>query len=904
MSALAYVWIQQMQKSNNTNWHSSPLEYVFEHLSTSDKGLAPQEVKTRKRIFGRNRLKPPKRRSLLVLFISQFHNILIYILLLAALTTFLLQHVIDTGVIVAVVILNAIVGCIQEGKAEKAIDAIRNMLSPMASVIRDGQRRTIAAEALVPGDIVLLQAGDKVPADLRLFESKSLQVQEAILTGESHPVNKYPDPVAANATLGDRSSMAYSSTLITYGIGKGVVAATGENTEIGRISSMLAGKRTIATPLLKQMGIFGRWLTLAIIIMSLVTFVVGALLWGDPIKEMFLAAVGIAVAAIPEGLPAIITITLAIGVTRMAKRRAIIRRLPAVETMGSVSVICTDKTGTLTHNELSVQNVVTADHIYQVTGSGYSPKGELLLNKKDFSMEQHPNLIQAIRAGILCNNSEITHDNNHWQLQGNPTDGALLTLGMKAEFDLALEKQNYTRTDLIPFESKNKFMATLHHDHEGNGYIYVKGAPEKILSMCNADIEREARSDDRYQNHINELAGEGKRVVAVAMRTTDAKHRNLEYADIKNGLSLLAVFGIIDPPREEAIRAVAECQQAGIRVKMITGDHAGTARTIAEQTGIHDGRGVLIGLDLDELDDEQLEKIVDEVDIYARTSPEHKLRLVRALQANDYVTAMTGDGVNDAPALRQAEIGIAMGKKGTEATKEVADMVLADDNFASIRHAVEEGRTVYDNIKKAILYILPTNAGEAFSVMLAILLGHMLPITAVQILWVNMVTAVTLALALGFEPAGANVMSRKPRMPHEPILSGFLIWRIAFVAMLLVACVFGLFLFERNVVGHSLIMARTVVVNMLVVGEIFYLINCRKLFDSACNLKTIFGSRPVLIAIAAVVVFQLLFTYLPVMQHFFGTAPINIHQWARIIILAIVIFVLVEIEKSIMRRFR
>jgi magnesium-transporting ATPase (P-type) len=863
-----------VQQINNINWHSSPIEHVFEHLTTSKNGLSPQEIKKRKKIYGRNRLKPPKRRSLLMLFISQFHNILIYILLLAALTTLLLQHFIDSGVIVAVVVLNAMVGCIQEGKAEKAIDAIRDMLSPMASVIRNGQRRTVSAEALVPGDIVLLQAGDKIPADLRLFEVKSLQIQEAVLTGESNPVDKNIDPVSDNATLGDRYSMVYSSTLITYGIGKGIVVATGDNTEIGRISSMLSGRRAIITPLLRQMGVFGRWLTLAILIMSF------------------------AVAAIPEGLPAIITITLAIGVTRMARRNAIIRRLPAVETMGSVSVICTDKTGTLTHNELSVQDIVTADHIYQVTGSGYSPKGELLLNKKDFSIEQHPNLMQAIRAGILCNNAEITHYNNHWQLQGNPTDGALLTLGMKAEFDLSLEKQNYPSTDLIPFESKNKFMATLHHDHKGNGYIYVKGAPEQILSMCNSDIDR-----GYWIKHINELAYEGKRVVAVAMRTTDSEHRDLKFADIKNDLNLLAIFGIIDPPREEAIRAVAECQQAGIRVKMITGDHAVTARTIAEQVGIRDGRGVLIGLDIDELDDEELVKTVDEVDIYARTSPEHKLRLVKALQANGYVTGMTGDGVNDAPALRQAEIGIAMGKKGTEATKEVADMVLADDNFASIRHAVEEGRTVYDNIKKAILYILPTNAAEAFSVMLAILLGHMLPITAVQILWINMITAVTLALALGFERAEAHVMSRKPRVRHAPILSGFLIWRISFVAILLVACVFGLFLFERNVVGHSLIMARTVVVNMLVVGEIIYLINCRRIFDSAINLKTIFGSRPVLIAIGAVIIFQLLFTYLPVMQHFFGVAPINIHQWARIILLAIGVFILVEIEKSIVRRF-
>jgi magnesium-transporting ATPase (P-type) len=891
-----------MQKLENIDWHSIPIEHTFKYLHTDENGLSSKQVKQRKKIFGYNKLKPPKRRSLLVRFLIQFHNILIYILLIAATTTSILRHWIDTTVIVGVVFLNALVGCIQEGKAEKALDAIREMLSPMASVVRNGKRYTIPAEALVPGDIVLLNAGDKIPADLRLIAAKSLQIQEAVLTGESNPVDKSIDPVAANATLGDRTSMAYSSTLVTYGIGRGVVVATGSNSEIGHISSMLAGKKTITTPLLRQMGIFSRWLTIAIIIMAALTFLVGVVLWSNPAQEMFTAAVGIAVAAIPEGLPAIITIALAIGVTRMAKRNAIIRRLPAVETMGSVSTICTDKTGTLTRNELCVQDVITAEHTYQVSGTGYGPKGELYLNEAPFPIEEHPNLMTAIRAGTLCNDAEISHYNNQWQLQGNPTDGALLALGYKAELDVPLEKQNYPRIDLIPFESEHKFMATLHHDHEGNSYIFVKGAPEKIFAMC-----RQQRSHnqmvtinrDYWIKHVNNLAYQGKRVVAVAMRTINPEYRELKFADIEGNLILLGIFGIIDPPREEAITAVAECQKAGIRVKMITGDHALTARTIAEQVGIHNGHGVMIGIDIDELSDEELAKNVDEVDVYARTSPEHKLRLVKALQANGYVTAMTGDGVNDAPALRQAEIGIAMGKKGTEATKEVADMVLADDNFASIRHAVEEGRTVYDNIKKAIIYILPTNAGEAFSLMLAIIFGYMLPITAVQILWVNMITAVTLALALGFESAEANVMHRKPRARHQPILSLLLIWRIIFVSILLVTSVFGLFLYERNFVGTDLEVARTVVVNMLVVGEIVYLINCRKIYSSSFNIRTIFGSRAALIAIATVIIFQLLFTYLPIMQHFFGTESIDLIHWIRIIILASIIFVLVEGEKAL-----
>ncbi|MCK4869745.1 MAG: HAD-IC family P-type ATPase, partial [Gammaproteobacteria bacterium] len=667
-----------------------------------------------------------------------------------------------------------------------------------------------------------------------------------------------------------------------------------------------SGTKTISTPMLKQLDKFARWLTGAIVIMALITWIVGHFVWGDSGTEMFMAAVGLAVAAIPEGLPAILTITLAIGVTRMAKRHAIIRRLPAVETMGSVSTICTDKTGTLTRNELSVQNVVTAEYDFQITGTGYDPKGEILLNKTIVNMTEHSNLLTTIHAAVLCNNSELNKTDEEWRLVGNPTDGALLALGLKATFDLELEKQKYPNTDIIPFQSENKFMASLHHDHQGNGFIFVKGAPEKILTMCSKQRLHNQEIDidiDYWNKHIDALAYDGKRVVAIAMRTTTQECDSLNYSDIENNLIMLGVFGIIDPPRDEAIRAVADCQRAGIRIKMITGDHAATARSIAEQVGIKDGHGVLIGVDLDEMSDEELNEQINEVDIYARTSPEHKLRIVKALQANNEVVAMTGDGVNDAPALRQAEVGVAMGMKGTEATKEVAEMVLTDDNFVSIRHAVEEGRTVYDNIKKAILFILPTNAAEAFSVMLAILAGKMLPITAVQILWVNMITAVTLALAISFEPSEANVMARKPRAPNEPIFSGFLIWRIIFVSLLLVAAVFGLFLYELHV-GTDIQTARTVVVNMLVAGEIIYLINCRKFFESSLKPKIMFGSKPISIAIITVVFFQALFTYLPIMQKFFGTTPISWHHWVKIIIVAIIAFVLIELEKNIMRRLQ
>ncbi len=886
-----------------TNWHALPISDTLERLNTHKKGLSYQTAKQRRKIYGPNRIKIAKKHGLLIRFLSQFNNILIYILLFSSVVTALLKHWVDASVIIGVVLINAVIGMIQEGKAEKALLAIKKMLSLKTTVLRNGKRHTIPAESLVPGDIVLLQSGNKVPADLRLLKTKSLQIQEAILTGESTPTEKNPTPLPIKTDLHDRTDMAYSGTLVTYGIGSGIVVETGMNTEVGHISSILEKTAPLTTPLIKQIAVFGRWLTAVIIIISVLTFLIGAFVWHEPLAQMFMAVVAVAVAAIPEGLPAIITITLAIGVTKMAKRNAIIRKLPAVETMGSVTTICTDKTGTLTHNELTVQNVLTAEHAYTVTGSGYNPLGELQLNGKFFPLFEHADLQAAIHAAILCNDAELTKTNSHWQLEGNPVDGALLALGLKAKLDLRLEDQKQPRTDIIPFESSNKFMATLHHDHTGNGYIYVKGAPERILEISESQMfhgQPVPIDKDYWTKHLHKLASKGQRVVAIAYGQTTTDHQILHFEDIDNHFTLLGLFGVIDPPREEAIIAVSECRAAGINVKMITGDHALTAKTIAMQAGIDGNHEVITGRQLDDLSDEELLKIVRDIDIYARTTPEHKLRLVKALQTRGHIVAMTGDGVNDAPALKQANIGIAMGQKGTEATKEVADMVLADDNFASIHHAVEEGRAVYDNLKKSIIYILPTNAAEACVIMLAILLGQMLPITAVQVLWINMITTVTLALTLGFEAAEPGIMHRPPRPPDTPILAPFLIWRIIFMTGLLVASVFSLFILE-HAVGDNLAATRTTVVNMLVAGEIVFLINCRKLYTSSLNRKGLFGSIPIYIGIVSVIIFQLLFTYLPIMQNFFGSASIGIAQWVRILLLALFIFFLAEGEKAIMR---
>jgi magnesium-transporting ATPase (P-type) len=887
-------------------WHALDSAQVMARLQASQNGLTDDEVNFRLARHGPNRLPEPKTRSPLVRFLFQFRNVLIYVLLVASGVTAMLGHWVDAGVILGVVLINAVIGFVQEGKAENALRAIRRMLSPRAMVLRTGQRVTLPAEQLVPGDVVLLQSGDKVPADLRLIRVKSLQVQEAVLTGESVAVEKQTGQVADSAVLGDRRSMAYSGTLVTYGQGTGVVVATGVHTEIGRISAMLARVETLTTPLLRQMAQFARWLTGAIIAIASATFAFGVLARDYTAAEMFLAAVGLAVAAIPEGLPAIMTITLAIGVQRMARRKAIIRRLPAVETLGSVTVICSDKTGTLTRNEMTVKSVATTTGLFEISGVGYDPHGGFQLEDEEIQLGDYPILSELTRASLLCNDAALHEREGDWVLHGDPTEGALLTLGLKAGLDPAFELEKWPRTDVIPFESEHRFMATLHHDHAGHGFAYVKGAPERLFEMCTQQrfSGEDVPFDIRYWSmQMDVMARRGQRVLAIASKAAAATHRSLSFADLETGLTLLGIVGIIDPPREDAIRAVRQCQSAGIRVKMITGDHAVTAVAIGAQMGIGDGEKVLPGHEIEALDDEQLRAIVDEVDIFARSSPEHKLRLVRALQANGHVVAMTGDGVNDAPALKRADVGTAMGQQGTEVAKEAAGMVLADDNFASIAHAVEEGRTVYDNLKKAILFILPTNGGEALTIIAAIAVGRSLPITPVQILWVNMITAVTLALALAFEPPEKGVMQRPPRNPREPLLSRMFIWRIVFVSLILVAGTFGLFIWERNQ-GADIELARTVAVNTLVMFEIFYLFNSRYISAPVLNRAGLFGNRYALLAVVLLLFFQFCFTYLGPMQTLFGTTAIDALTWLRIVLVASSVLILVELEKYIIQSAR
>lgn len=889
-------------------WHAFPLEEAFSRVAGRREGLTGTEVNERLARFGPNRLRPPQRQGPIKRFLLQFHNLLIYVLLAAGVIVAFLGHWVDFGVIVGVVIINAIIGFVQEGKAEKALAAIRNMLSLQATALRDGHRIVVPAETLVPGDVVHLQSGDKVPADLRLFHVKTLQIQEAALTGESAPVEKSTDAVGASISIGDRTCMAYAGTLVTYGQGSGVVVETADATEIGRIGTLLAEVQTLTTPLLRKLAGFARWLTAAILLIAAVTMAFGVLVRDYSLSDMFLAAVGLAVAAIPEGLPAIMTIALAIGVQRMAGLHAIVRRLPAVETLGSVTVICSDKTGTLTRNEMTVQSVATSGHVFEITGVGYDPVGAFTLDFAEVDPEAHPILSEMMRAAVLCSEAELRESVDGWVMEGDPTEGALLTLAVKAGLDPDFERKAFPRTDFIPFESEHRFMATLHHDHAGQGFSYVKGAPERILEMCDrqrGDGTAEPLDTDYWHARVEEIASRGQRLLAIASRPASGEHRELRFADVEGRLTFLGLLGLIDPPRQEAIDAIRMCQTAGIRVKMITGDHAATAGAIAVRIGLANPDQVITGRELDDLDldDDNLRRSAAKVDVFARTSPEHKLRLVEALQAQGHIVAMTGDGVNDAPALKRADVGVAMGIKGTEAAKEAAEMVLSDDNFASIARAVEQGRTVYDNLRKAIAFILPTNGGEAFTIIAGILFGSMLPITAVQILWVNMITAVTLALALAFEPTEADVMSRRPRRPNEPLLTGFLIWRIAFVTVILVAGTFGLFLWEREH-GADVELARTVAVNTLVMFEVFYLFNTRLLLAPVTNRDGIFGSRVVLYSVAAVIAFQLLFTYAPPLQQLFGTKALDLETWVRIIVVTFPVFVLVELEKWLIRLLR
>ncbi|MBO9513002.1 MAG: HAD-IC family P-type ATPase [Variovorax sp.] len=886
------------------SWHAVTAEEVGQRLAVDPaQGLDAAEAARRLATQGPNRLPTGKKRGPLARFLAQLNNVLIYVLLGAGFIKLMLSFWLDASIIFGVVILNTLLGFLQEGRAEKALDSIRNMLSSEARVLREGAVRLIPAEELVPGDVVLLESGDKVPADLRLVEVKNLRTEEAALTGESVPTDKTVAPVAAKATVGDRENMAFSGTMVVSGRASGIVVATGAETELGRINQMLAEVGTLETPLLRQIKKFGYTITAGIGVLSVLLFSWGHWLGHMSFVELFQAIVGIAVSVIPEGLPALITITLAIGVTRMARRNAIIRRLPAVETLGSVSRICSDKTGTLTLMEMMVTSIVTADASYAVTGNGYAPEGEV----QDASGRRIEAPTQALtlvgRVSVLCNDAELVHAEGKWKVEGDPTEGALYPLAAKLGLDRAGEIAAAPRVDAIPFESEHKFMATLHRAADGD-ILLVKGAPEVILEHCDRQqTEAGPAPLDRafFAAEGDRLAAQGERLLALAWLPDPAvAEGRFEAGNLPRHLVLLGLVGLMDPPRAEAIEAVRECHDGGIRVTMITGDHRITAAAIAGKLGIGDGRTAVTGTEIEAMNDAELQDCVRDVDVFARASPEHKLRLVRAIQANRQIVAMTGDGVNDAPALKKADIGIAMGIKGTEVTKEAAGMILADDNFASISAAVKEGRTVYNNIEKAMLFALPTNVAQGAVIAIAIILGFTLPITAPQVLWVNMVTSVALGLTISFEPHEADVMRRPPRAVDRPIVTGFGLWRILFVGAALVVYTLWAFFWMKSQ-GATDAMARTAAVNAITLGQVFYLFNSRYLIESSLSLRAHLENRYVWWGVAAVVVLQLLLTYAPPLQAVFNTEGLPLHVWGGLVAGAVLFFLVVEVEKLVVR---
>ena len=877
----------------NVSWHALSVDAAARQQAVDcATGLSADEVATRQARYGLNLMSQKPATPAWQRFAQQLAQPLVLVLLAAGAITAALGEWTDASVILGVVLVNAFIGYWQEAKAEGALAALARTIATPVTVRRGGHREKLDASQLVPGDIVMLTAGDRVPADLRLLQQTELQIDESMLTGESLPVSKQTAAMALNTLLAERLCMAYAGSAVVAGQGVGLVVATADASETGRIAGLIAAAPQMTTPLTRKMARFSNWLLWAIGGLALLTFGVG-LARGEAVFDMFMAAVALAVGAIPEGLPAAVTVTLAIGVARMAKRRAIIRHLPAVETLGSTTVICSDKTGTLTENAMTVRALWCAGQGFVVSGHGYNPEGGI-------SHETQPAdiagaLREALVAGALCNDASLAGQGQHWKITGDPTEAALLVAARKGGLDEHTLRTLLPRCSELPFDANRQYMATAHASG-GDQIVYLKGALERLLPLCADQLQVNGQPGPLDLAAVEALAHayaeQGLRVLLLA-RTISEPNSPLTVTDLES-LTLIGLVGMIDPPRKAAISAIRNCHSAGIRVKMITGDHAVTALSIARQIGFKAERA-MTGRELAALDDAALSLAADEVDVFARVEPEQKLRLVRALQARGEVVAMTGDGVNDAPALKQADIGIAMGLGGTEVAKEAAAMVLTDDNFASIEAAVEEGRGVWDNLIKFITWTLPTNFGEGLVIVAAILFGTTLPITPLQILWINMTTAVLLGLTLAFEPIERGIMHRQPRRLDMPVLDGALIRRIALVSFLLLGGAFGLFLRSLEQ-GASLAEARTVAVNVFVMVEIFYLFNCRSLTHSFWR-QGLFSNRWFWFGIAAMLSLQLALTYWLPLNAIFQTAPIGWRQWLEIVAFAWLCSMVIGLEK-------
>lgn len=884
-------------------WHQCSVRETLDTQVTSPSGLSHDQVRRRQETYGLNALPPPARRSAWLRFLGHFNDVLIYILLAAAVVTALMAHWLDTIVILSVAVINAVIGYVQESRAERSLDGIRNMLSNQARVVRDGQKEEIDARYLVPGDIVILRPGDKIPADVRLFDTHNFRVEESMLTGESTVVQKHDAPLPGDAPLGDRLNLGFSGTHVSAGNARGIVIATGSDTEIGHINRMMSNVQTLQTPLLRQMALLGKRIFQVVLVMVAALFVLGRYVFGMSLPDLLLSLISIAVASVPEGLPAIISIILSLGVQRMARNRAIIRKLPTVETLGAMTVICSDKTGTLTMNEMTARNVLLAQGVYRVSGDNYRPVGEITREPDGARVDwrREDALTRFVRAAAICNDSQLHEDaDGQWRIVGGPTEGAMMVLAAKAGQGL----DGVTKHGKVPFDSGYKYMAR-RCDDRGQNLIYVTGAPDVLFKLCareQGESEPQPLRLDYWERGLQAFAHQGLRTLAAAYKPGAAGATALDHPDFQDGLILLGVAGIMDPPRPEAIEAIAQCNQAGIRVKMITGDHPETALAIGAMLGMTHVSQAVTGAQLEQTSDDELAALARDHDIFARTSPEHKLRLVRALQGMGDVVGMTGDGVNDAPALKQADVGVAMGIKGTEVTKEAADMVLADDNFASIAYAVREGRRVYDNLRKTILFILPTNLAQGLLVIAALLAGAQAPLTPLQILWMNMATSITLAFGLAFEPAEPGVMQRPPRDPAKSILDGFAVWRIVFVGLLFTA---SAYVIEKSLItaGRDPDFIRTVILQTLVTAQWTYLFNCR-LQDRFPLTPSMFRNKALWLVTIMLGVLQGALIYLPVMNRVFGTVPLPPEYWTLTLVAAGILFCVVEAEKLVLRTWR
>lgn len=890
--------VEETESSRERQFYQLNEEEISETFNTDlENGINQEEAEKRLEQDGYNEIEhetTPKWKML----VRQLNNVVIYILIVAAIITFLIGSTTDSIIITVVIVVNTLIGYYQEANASDALDQIRNMLSTDATVIRADSRKDIEATELVTGDLVHIEAGDRIPADLRIIDSDNLKLQESSLTGESGSIEKGAGVLEGEVPLAEQSNMAFSSTSVTNGNGIGIVVATAEDTEIGQISEEVGNVEGTKTPLMKEVDNVGTGISYAILIVAVLLFIFGLVFANYTIATLSLAIIVMIVGSIPEGLPATTSVILAMGVSDMAKNKnTIVKTMPAAETLGSVDVIATDKTGTLTKNEMTAQVIVTEDKTYTVTGTGYKPDGEIFLDDKSVSIEDDERLRELVTSGYEANETVLNNKDGQWTINGEPTDGAFLTLYNKA---MGKNESDYEEVDKIPFDSDYRYVAMLSENTKTNERkMYIKGSPDKLIPMAKA--QDESFDEDFWNNKVTELSEEGKRVIAVGYNDVDSSVDTIDHEDVESGITFLGLVGIIDPPRETVIDSITTMRDAGVQVKMITGDHPLTAAAIAEQLGLADDVKAITGVELDKMSAEELSKTVNEYQVFARTTPKNKIQIVEALQQSGQVTAMTGDGVNDAPALKQSEIGVSMGIKGTDVAKDAGDMVLVDDNFSTMSVAIREGRRIYDNIKKSILYLLPTSFGEGLIIAFSILAQQDIPLSAAQMLWINMVSAITIQFAFIFEPAEEGIMDREPRSSNASIIGKRDAVKIAYTSALI--AVLGLIVYGwMTSMGVNPAVASTVVVNLIVMAKIFYFFNIRTAAPAFSN--ELFTNKKAYIIIGIMLLLQLLLTYVPFMQNVFSTSGLNFSQWGVAIIGGFIVLVVAEIDKWIMKKVR